>query len=76
MAAVVGAMRRVAQSFAIRNVAPLTSRLGGMIPHADPGHGLAENTAGAPFFAVCAKGAGVGGMRRKLERRFGLGHHH
>src|SRR6185437_12192975 len=35
-------MRRVARSFAIRNVASLTSRLGGMIPHTVSAHGRAE----------------------------------
>lgn len=42
----------VPHPFAIRNVAPLTSRLGVMIPHTISAPGTAENTVGAAPFDV------------------------
>lgn len=47
-----------------------------MIPHTVSAHGTTEITAGAAFFAFWAKSARVGGMRRRLERRYDLGHLH
>lgn len=47
-----------------------------MIPHTAYAYGLAESKAGAAFFAFCAKSAGVDLRKRRLERRYGLGHLH
>lgn len=47
-----------------------------MIPHTVSVNGKAETTAGAAFFAFCAKSAEVDLKKRRLERRYGLRHLH